>query len=210
MCSHFSLRIEKHCKCEVEMNGFLCRQRAWRNFWGRGYMTSWHSSVRRHEFASAKRIRWDRKWICVFLGAPWHLPPIYKAHDHRWQQKHLPRNFCCKQFMADEIGWKHFHEALLFLYCLLRWISLFHLGNWTLSQPSKFFEQNLFWVCEMQYFARKELEWETNFGRKGDHMGMVNACVCSAECSVCQEKTRFVLHIYIPTYCASLRCWQVS
>ena len=104
MCSHFSLRIEKHCKCEVDVDVFSAdRERG--EISERG-VTWLHGTalfdvmelLLRSVFAEIANE------FAFFLGAPWHLPPIYKAHDHRWQQKHLPRNFFCKQFMADKIG----------------------------------------------------------------------------------------------------------
>ena len=65
-----------------------------------------------------------------------------------------------KQFMADEIGWKYFQEALVFLHCLVSWLPLFHSRQLNLGQASKFFEQNLFWAFEMQRFAKKDLNWK--------------------------------------------------
>ena len=189
---------------------FLCRQRAWRNFQGGSYIASWHWTFRRHEFASARLIRWDRKWNCVFWGAPQHSASICKPYNDWRQHNRLPRNFLLQAIHGRWNRVKVFPGSFSVFALFIKLVIIISFQATEPWSSIKILRANFFLSFRNAALCEERLKLEANFNRASANVETVNAWVCCAECSVCQEKTRFVLHIYRPPDFASLRCWRVS
>ena len=189
---------------------FLCRQRAWWNFQGGSYIPSWHWTFPRHEFVSARLIGWDRKWNCVFWGAPQPSASIYRPYNDWRYHNCLPRNFLLQAIYGRWNRVKVFSASFIVLALFIKLITILSFQVTESLSTVKILWAKSFFSLRNAVLCEEGLKLEAKINRASANVERVNAWADYAECFVCQEKTRFVLHIYRPPDFASLRCWRVS
>ena len=148
--------------------------------------------------------------IAFFWGAPQHSASICKPYNDWRRHNRLPRNFLLQAIYGR---WNRVRVFPGNLVALVLFIKVFIIIPFQVTESlstAKILWAKSFFSLRNAVLCEEGLKLKAKINRASANVERVNAWADYAECFVCQEKTRFVLHIYRPTDFATLRCWWFS
>ena len=187
MCSHFSLRIEKHCKCELDMAVFSADRK--RGKISERGVTWLHGAALFDVMKMLVRGVFAEIANEFAFFAPWHSAPIYTACNHCHHHNHVWGSFCLQAIYGR---WNRVRVFPGSLVALVLFIKLFTIISFQVTESlstAKILWAKSFFRLRNAVVCEEGLKLETKINRASANVERVNDWADYAECFLCQEKT---------------------